>query len=179
MSLVLATIFALLAGGLRLIEHAPNIAAVGALAIWSGAYLPRRIGWIIPLLVMLITDSIIGFYNPFIMLAVYGCFAIGSWFGKLLARQREAGNIILAATGSSIIFFLVTNGAVWAFGSLYPKTIQGLVSCFFMAIPFFRNSLISDLGFSAAFFGVSETAIFIRRIIRKAKVSQIATTNQF
>jgi len=54
---------------------------------------------------------------------------------------------------AAVMFFVLTNFGVWAFSSLYPKTPGGLVDCFVMAIPFFGNTLLSSLFYSAVLFG--------------------------
>lgn len=58
------------------------------------------------------------------------------------------------AVGSSVFFFVVTNFAVWLEGSLYPRTLVGLQQCFTLALPFFRNTLLSDLIYTASLFGL-------------------------
>ena len=54
----------------------------------------------------------------------------------------------------SVSFFLVSNFAVWTVWQMYPKTLAGLMTCYVAGLPFFRNAVISDLLFSAAFFGI-------------------------
>ena len=49
--------------------------------------------------------------------------------------------------------FIVTNFGVWALGSLYPKTMEGLITCYLAAVPFFRNTLIGDAFYTAVLFG--------------------------
>jgi hypothetical protein len=51
------------------------------------------------------------------------------------------------------VFFLATNFAVWAFSPMYEKTLEGLVLCYTMAIPFFHNTVAGDLIWSGAIFG--------------------------
>ena len=46
---------------------------------------------------------------------------------------------------SSVLFFIITNFAVWVMWDNYPKTIDGLVMCYTMAIPFFQNTLLSTM----------------------------------
>mgnify|MGYP000566038492 FL=1 len=49
---------------------------------------------------------------------------------------------------------MITNFSVWLSGGLYPLTIDGLLECYIMAIPFFHNTLISTLLFlGILFFG--------------------------
>lgn len=38
-------------------------------------------------------------------------------------------------------------------GSFYPKTGAGLIECYVAAIPFFKNTLLSDLFYTALLFG--------------------------
>ncbi len=53
----------------------------------------------------------------------------------------------------SVLFFVLTNFGVWAVGTFYPKTMSGLVTCYVVAIPFFRNTLAGDFAFTALLFG--------------------------
>jgi hypothetical protein len=41
---------------------------------------------------------------------------------------------------------------------MYPKTLSGLVQCYALGLPFFRREVVSDLLFSAIFFGVPALA---------------------
>jgi len=114
----------------RLLPHPPNFTPVIAVFMMSGmvSLLPCLIAYII-------SDAIIGFHSY--MLWVYGSlFAIAY-------LQRGA---IFSAT----LFFVVTNFAVWT-GGWYGYTLEGLITCYIMAIPFFVNMLISTLIFSEMF----------------------------
>jgi len=42
---------------------------------------------------------------------------------------------------------------VWLVGDLYPRTLDGLATCYIAAIPFFRNTLAGDAGYTVALFG--------------------------
>jgi len=52
---------------------------------------------------------------------------------------RCAAAIVTSATS----FFLLSNGAVWADGTMYPHTLAGLGSALAMGLPFYRNDLVS------------------------------------
>jgi len=73
--------------------------------------------------------------------------------GFLLQKNRSALRVAGAAFISSILFFVFTNFGVWAFGSLYPKTVEGLIACYVAAIPFFQNTLLGDALYTAVLFG--------------------------
>jgi len=56
---------------------------------------------------------------------------------------------------SSLIFFIVSNFGVWVLS--YPHTIEGLITCYTMAIPFFGYSILGDMAWSLILFGLYET----------------------
>lgn len=129
----------------RLLPHPPNFAPIGALALFGGMYLSRRLALLVPLGAMILSDFFIGFYSPPIMLSVYASFAIMNLIG-LWARKRKRFSTVLGGTLlGSTLFFFITNAAVWAFGTTYPLTFSGLMQSYIMAIPFFRNTLLGDL----------------------------------
>jgi hypothetical protein len=143
----------------RLIPHPPNFTPVLAVALFGGASLPRRTAPAIPLLAMLLSDLVLEYPLGWINLVVYGCFLSGVLLGRLLARRSTWRRRVAAALAGSVIFFLVTNFAVWI-GSegFYEHTLDGLVRCYVLALPFFRNSLLGDLAWSIGLFGLHDLA---------------------
>jgi hypothetical protein len=136
----------------RLIPHPPNLTSVTALALFGGAYFSNRtLAFVVPLMALLVSDFIMGFYPH--MEVPYLGFVLIVCIGFQLRQRRTAPRIAGAALLSSLVFFVVTNFGVWAFDSLYPKTFPGLVACYAAAIPFFRNTLLGDLMYTAILFG--------------------------
>ena len=84
---------------------------------------------------------------------VYISFALIVCMGLWLRQRRTLLPIAGATLASSILFYITTNFAVWAFGSLYPKTLTGLLACYVAAIPFFQNTALGDAVFAAVLFG--------------------------
>lgn len=122
---------------LRFIPHPPNFVPVTALALFSGSMFRNKItATLLPLSVMFITDLYFGFYS--ISLWVYLSFLLITVFGSMINKVKIQ-NVFL----SSLIFFIVTNFGVWLLG--YPKSIEGLITCYTLAIPFFGLSIIADL----------------------------------
>ena len=101
---------------------------------------------------MLITDIFLGFYNN--MIFVYLSLIIISSFSFKLSSKINTKNLFLYCIVSSLIFFILTNFGVWVLGNLYEKSFQGLIECYFMAIPFFKNTLISTVIFSYGAFAL-------------------------
>jgi len=143
----------------RLVPHPPNFTPVLAVALFGGAMLPRRTALAVPLLAMLLSDLALGYPFGRINLVVYGCFLAGVGLGRLLGVRSTWRRRIPATLTGSVIFFAVTNFAVWLDpSSFYERTFDGLVRCYVMALPFFRNSLLGDLFWSVSLFGLYDLA---------------------
>lgn len=126
---------------MRLVPHAWDFTPVLALALLAGAYLPGHQRWILPLALMAATDVILGFYPSIVInwIALAACVGIGVWLRKNPSWTRIGGGSL----GAAIVFFMISNFGVWL--SDYPKTAAGFADCYVMALPFFRNSLLSTL----------------------------------
>ena len=141
---------------LRVVPHPANFAPIGAMALFGGALLRGAWAFAVPLAALVLSDLVLGFYPGWIW--VYGSFALIVLIGKALGRRRTTLRVAGAAVGSSILFFVITNLGEW-FGPLYPHTLAGLGTDFAAAIPFFRNTALSDLVYVLAFFGIYQSAI--------------------
>ena len=149
----LLSIMILAAAFTRVIPHPPNFTAVGAMALFGGAYFSeKKFAFIVPLLAMLVSDLIIGFHNE--MLSVYLSFVIIVGIGIMLSRNIKFKNVLAASLFSSALFFVLTNFQMWIQSPLYAKNISGLITCYVAAIPFFHHTVLGDLFFVGALFGL-------------------------
>jgi hypothetical protein len=154
---------------LGFIPYAPNFMPVAAIALFGSVYLDKRYALGLPILIMLVSDYFIGFYNPWVMFSVYGSFFVIGLFGLLVRRKKTVLNIALATVGGAILFYLATNFAVWAIpNSLYPHTLQGLLNSYIMGLPFLRNSLAGDIFYVSIMFGLYELIIYVNQRRRAA-----------
>jgi hypothetical protein len=148
----IVTLMIFAAAFVRLIPHPPNFAPIAAMALFGGAYFNKRwAAFMIPLAAMLITDLVLGFHET--MWAVYLSFAIIVVIGMLMLKEIKIGNLFFASVISSVSFFIITNFGIWLSTSYYAKTSVGLAACFTAAIPFFHQTLLSDLFFVGVLFG--------------------------
>ena len=142
----------LVAAVLRLVPHPPNFTPIGAMALFSGAYLGRRvIAFVAPLAAMLLSDAILGFYSG-VWVTYLGVAAV-VLIGSLALSRRSVLRIGLAAVASSIAFFLVSNFGTWMLSGMYAHSIAGLAACYVAAIPFFQNTVAGDLFYTTLLFG--------------------------
>jgi len=152
---------------LRLVPHAPNFAPIGAMALFGGAYLPKRWALVLPLAAMFLSDIFIGFDGVDGRAAVYGSFLLIGLLGIWLGNHKSAANIIGASLAGSLLFFLITNFTVLYTESLYPRTWAGLLESYTMALPFFRYTVLGDVFYTAVFFGGFELAV---RMVKKPAI---------
>ena len=137
---------------LRLVPHPPNFTAIGAMALFSGAYLGRRsLAFAAPLAALVLSDLVIGFYPE--LLFVYVGVAATVLLGWAVGRCRTLLRVAAAAVVASVLFYLLTNFGVWLVMDYYPKTFAGLIACYVAAIPFFQNTLAGNLFYCGLLFG--------------------------
>lgn len=160
---IIASLYRVLPG--RPLGFAPQI----AMALFSGSIVKdKKFAFLLPLLTMLFSDiiyellfqfkvsSVPGFYSGqllnytlFIALTVVG-FAI---------KKSNALQIIAGSVAGTLFYFILSNFTVWIGGGLdinnmpYPKTTEGLITCYTAALPFLRGSLYATLIFSGILFG--------------------------
>jgi len=160
----LMILFIILGISTRLIPHIPNFAPLAAVALFSGVYLNKKHGYLIPLSIYIISDFIIGFHNTifFTWISIVLIYLLGLW----LRTRKTAANTVVFTFLSSILFFIVTNFGVWLMG-WYPQNLEGLKQCFIYAFPFFRLSLIANFVYVAVFFGVYEYLLSKNKSILK------------
>jgi hypothetical protein len=136
----------------RLIPHAPNFTAIGAMALFAGAQLDsKRVAVFVPLMALFLSDLVIGFHDT--MLFVYGAVALVALVGRFGWAQWRWKGLAGLSLFSSLLFFGITNFGVWMSG-MYASTWQGLVTCYAMAIPFLQTQILGDLFFAGVIFGL-------------------------
>jgi hypothetical protein len=149
-----------------LLGHPSNFAPINAIALFSGCYFGGRLTkYIIPLLSVWVGDLFIDyiylhkfmlFYNGFYW--QYACYVIMVLMGIMLSGKVKPFNLLAASVSSSVLFFVISNFGVWIGFGMYPHSSIGLAACYTAAIPFFSITLLSDIVYSALFFGSFELA---------------------
>lgn len=139
------------------------------MALFGGFYLPKKTSLVLPLAAMLISDLVIGFYSLLIMVSVYASFIFINLIGQWLGKKKDMGLTVGGVVMSSVLFFLVTNFAVWAItDSMYPHTLQGLLTCYIAGLPFLKFTLMGDLFFNVLFFSaylLAKRSVYFERLI--------------
>ncbi len=132
-------IFIILAAS-RIIPHPPNFTSLIALSfyvplIFGVTYIP------VVLLSFVITDILIGFHST--LFFTWGSVVLIGIFSKFFISTNLKFRFI-GVVSASFIFFVISNLGVWLSGG-YGYSFSGLLECYFLAIPFFGNTLLSTI----------------------------------
>ena len=142
----------------------PNFTAVGAIAIVSTKFYSGLNKWLIPVLLFWVSDLILNnvvyaqYYEGFQFFSSFWSYAaliaIGGAAWVILKKVNWKTTLVTSCLGA-VIFYLISNFGVWVNpGTPYTKDLNGLVQCYTAALPFFRNTLLADIFFSFALFGL-------------------------
>jgi len=137
-----------------------NFTAVGGALLYFGA----RRSWremLAPLAALIATDyclTVFAYHYSFVWTAYLTTW---TWYlavmvlGHILLKSKTTW---LRAGAAAILgptsFWLISNYAVWAGGTMYPRTMSGLATCYAAAIPFYRNDLMATAIVVGLAFGV-------------------------
>src|ERR1700758_2873703 len=146
----------------RLVPHPDcwNFTAVTGALLYFGA----RRSWremLAPLAALMVTDyylTVFAYHYTFAWTAYVTTWA---WYvavmvlGHILLKSRTTwlrfgAAVVLGPTS----FFLISNYAVWVGGTMYPRTLAGLATCYAAAIPFYRNDVLSTTIVAGLAFGL-------------------------
>ena len=131
----------------RCLPHPPNFTPLAAMSLLSGAFLRDwRLALIIPLGAMLLSDLYLGLHNS--MLFVYAAMASIVIFSRYGLRRVSLFRLTSASVLSAVWFFLLTNFGAWLGHETYAPSLNGLMQAYVAGIPFFRNTLLSNVLFT-------------------------------
>lgn len=147
-------IFALivLAALVRGMPHPDNITPIGALALFSGAYLDKRVLWLVPVGALFLGDVANGLYDATVLIAVYLGFLASTMVGRSLLRgQDRPARVVLGVGIGAVVFWLISNFGAWL--AFRPITVEGFIACYLEGLPYLGRSLLGDGFYALVLFG--------------------------
>jgi len=162
--ILIAASLILIASAFRTVWHiAPNVELVTLSTFLAAAYLGRGWAIFVPLVTMAITDKSIGTTNIYIFVwLAYALIGLADYLVlKKWGREKIVIKQTMMALFSSVFFYLFTNFGVWALDQwgMYSRDLSGLINCYVMGIPFYRNNFIGNMILVPAGFYLVETAL--------------------
>jgi hypothetical protein len=136
--------------------HATPLAAV---ALAAGFLLANPlVAASVPLAALALSNLLLPGYGSLgVAAVVYAATAWPVLLGTcgILGRDRPRWLAVVGGSlATSLVFFLSTNLAHWAFTADYPRTMAGLGECFVAALPFYRWMPVGDAAWTLATFGL-------------------------
>jgi hypothetical protein len=158
-----------------------NAMPVGALGLFAGARWRGWAAWLVPSLVMLLSDLLLieplarqnfaafSWSRP----VLYASLTLYVVLGRLTNRFGGSWSVIGGSILGSLQFFLISNFLAWLGddGLLYTKTFGGLMDCYVAGLPFLRNTAAGDLLYTGLFFGLYALVVHLPQ---REKASQPA-----
>ena len=131
----------------RMIPHPPNFTPIISMALLSGYFFGNiYLSIIILLISIFVSDLFLGFYEN--MLYVYFSIVLINLIFFNISYKMNFKNLYLFSCLAALIFYFISNFSVWVTGTLYAKDLAGLINCYYLALPFLKNTLISTLFYS-------------------------------
>jgi len=156
-AIILPYALILIVAVLRLaVSHPYNFIPVFSCLLFFGAVRPKR-EFAVPFLGLVGVDIFLtthryGYALTADQALTWVWYLAALFLGAAMLRSISAPRVIGASLAASVSFFLASNFAVWAAWGMYPKTLGGLGACYIAAVPFFRNSVVTELVFSVLIF---------------------------
>jgi hypothetical protein len=167
-SLVLILLLSAMVFLCRMLPHEANFSPLLALFLIAGFVGKNK--WyslFLPLMALTLSDLYLGSYpgwaftyTPMILIVLMGHYLKKSYI-----------SFLSMGLSSALLFFLVSNFGVWYSTLLYPKNFQGLLTCYEMALPFFRISTMGTLIAMTFFYGIRQ--VYVKLIDRETMKSAL------
>ncbi|QDU91592.1 hypothetical protein Pla175_50220 [Pirellulimonas nuda] len=148
----------------RLVQPDWNFNPIAAVAVFAGFWFGApAAAMAVPMVAMALSNALLpGYDNLWVMLSVYAALLLPPAIGRLVRAAKTTPTRVAAlATGCvapAVLFFLVTNAAVWAFQSDYPKDAAGLGASYAAGLPFLARSMAADTMYTGLLFGSAALA---------------------
>jgi hypothetical protein len=126
-------------------------------------------------LVLMATDyylTVFAYQYPF---HIQGYLVTWLWYaavcliGMGLLEKPSVLRVVAGVVASATSFFLLSNFIVWAGSAMYAHTAAGLASCYSLAVPFYRNDLVSTAITAGALFGLP---VLAAKIVESMEAAQ-------
>jgi hypothetical protein len=138
----------------RLLPHAPGVWPFAATALFAGRMLRiPALAVVVPVAAVLLSNVALAGEDWRVAAVICAAVTLPAFAGMIARRYPGAISVIAGMVSCSLIFFVTTNFAVWAFNGMYPMNFDGLVQCYVAALPFLDKTVLGDLFWTAVLFG--------------------------
>ena len=162
-SLVFLTTALLLTLAGRLLPHPSNFTPIMAISLATGVLIQHRVLAMLAGFVLMLAGDLAAWqllnnnipFNDYFLspgiLFVYAPVVLVVLAASYL-KPTKSTHWLLSGFGAGLLFWIVSNFGTWLSGGLYPMTKEGLLGCYYAALPFLGNQLAADAMYSLAIF---------------------------
>ena len=141
----------------------PNFAPLSAIALCGAIFFPRRFAFVLPIGALFLSDIVLDLHYSVSVFSIeslsrYVALALVAGLGFALRSKPSGGRVLGASVAGSTVFYILTNTGSWLLAPEYVKNFAGWLQALTVGLPgfaptyvFFRNTLVSDLLFTALF----------------------------
>lgn len=138
-----------------------NITPMTAVALAAGAMFPSTlVAASVPVVSLAIGNLFLQPYDhPLLAVIMFAGFTWPILFGRSgllgdMGRGTRWLNVALCGAIPSLIVYPLADAAHWLLTDMYPKTVDGLVTCLVAGLPFYRWAPVGDVAWSLGLFGL-------------------------
>ena len=159
----------------KILPHPSSVTPLNNLFLHAGSKLTKGMAVIVTLIATVLADIILSYLYGYPIFGYWSFFTYSGFvaialLGSKLFLNSSPTKLICFVVSSSLIFWVWTNFGCWLIMPNYSKDLPGLISCYTMALPFLKNSLLGDLAWSLIVFNsVYRKLFFARQIIIQKK----------
>jgi len=128
-----------------------NFSAAHALLFCAAFWLPGWMGWVLPLVTIIVTDVLLNLFHydaPVLdprLVSNWMIYALFVVLAKWLAKRRSYGRVFLGTLVGALLFYLVSNTVSWMVNPAYAKTIAGWMQALTVGLPGFPPTWLFGL----------------------------------
>lgn len=160
---VLVTLI-LIAALSRVLPHPYNFTPLAAISLfgsahfartWQALLIPLASTWLSDLFINNVvyhSNNFVWFYQGFYW--QYATYFLTVLLGLLLLRKPTVVRVIGSGVVAACLFFAISNFGVWLGSPMYPQDLRGLLTCYVAGIPFFGGTVLGNLFYCGALFGL-------------------------
>jgi hypothetical protein len=174
-----------------------NFSAAYALVFCAGVFFRNRLGWWVPIGIMLLSDVALNlfYYLPrgwngfqLYQLMNYAAYGVIFWLGRRFQARSHFLSLMCGGLMSAIAFYIVTNTAAWFFNPFSNSDYEHSWKSWLLAMTlgtgswpdtwmFFRNTLLSSGLFTALFVAAMRYSEYLESAAEKKAANASETVD--
>lgn len=126
----------------RLLPHPPDFSPIPALCLLLSQTYSKKISVFLMLSTIFISDILLAVINGYPWIGGWAFFTYSGYIICILAI-RKTNSAWFSLFAMTLLFWVWSNFGVWI--TNFPYTLNGVISCYLLALPFLANSIVGGI----------------------------------